>query len=85
MKNEKEKALLSAKKAAGILAKVILMIEKDEYCPKIIQQAKAVQGLLHSSTKLLLQGHLNHCLVKNMATDSQYAIAELMEIMDLKK
>jgi CsoR family transcriptional regulator, copper-sensing transcriptional repressor len=85
MQTEKEKALLGAKKAAGTLAKVILMIEKNEYCPAIIQQMKAVEGLLHASTKQLLQGHLSHCLAKNMATDSTKAIAELMQIMDLKK
>lgn len=83
-KENKQKASLSIKKALGTLNKVLEMIEKDTYCPEIIQQMDAVTGLISSAKKNLLKGHLNHCLVENLKQDKQMAVDELIKIFDLK-
>lgn len=80
----KQKASLSIKKAQGILLKVMQMNENDEYCPEIIQQVDAAIGLLESSKKTLLKGHLNHCLVDKMQGNQDQTIKELIQIFDLR-
>jgi hypothetical protein NreA len=81
---EKHKAALSVKKAKGILEKVQLMIEKDTYCPNVIQQIDAVRGLLTSAKKTLLIGHIDHCLENQLKSDKPKAVEELVRIFDLK-
>jgi DNA-binding FrmR family transcriptional regulator len=76
----RKSALLSAKKANGTLIKVIEMIEADEYCPDIIQQVDAVIGLLKSSKKNLLVGHLDHCLEHKLKENKTKTIDELLKI-----
>jgi DNA-binding FrmR family transcriptional regulator len=79
----KEKALLSVKKAQGTINKVLGMIVGEKYCPDIIQQIDAVMGLLTSSKKTLLKRHLNHCLENNTKENKLKAIEELVKILDL--
>lgn len=83
MKTNKEKSLLSAKKALGTLNKVMEMIEKEEYCPEIIQQIDSTIGLLKSTRSTLLSGHLDHCLVEKLKQDKSGTIKELMKIYNL--
>lgn len=82
--NQKNKAALSVKKSQGTVNKILTMIEEDKYCPEIIQQIDAAIGLLKSSKKTLLLGHLDHCLENNLKKDRTNAINELVRIFDLK-
>jgi DNA-binding FrmR family transcriptional regulator len=79
----KTTSLISAKKAQGITAKVISMIGEDRYCPDIIQQVEAAIGLLKSTKKELLKGHLDHCLVTRLKQDKKQTIDELLRIYSL--
>jgi DNA-binding FrmR family transcriptional regulator len=83
MTTDKQKALLSAKKAVGTLNKVLAMIEADAYCPEIIQQLDAVTGLLKSTRTELLKGHLSHCVEHKLHHDKDATIAELLKIYTL--
>lgn len=83
-KINKAKAALSTKKAQGTINKILQMIDEDKYCPEIIQQIDAAIGLLQSSKKTLLLGHLDHCLEDKLKEDRAQAIAELIRIFDLK-
>jgi len=80
---QKQAAALSVKKAKGVLEKVLLMIEADTYCPEIIQQIDAVNGLLKSSKKTLLTGHLDYCLEEKLKQNKGEAIGELIKIFNL--
>lgn len=80
----KQKASLSVKKARGTMDKVLKMIDDERYCPEIIQQIDAIMGLLTSSKKTLLKGHLSHCLENEMKGNKPKAIEELIKILDLK-
>jgi CsoR family transcriptional regulator, copper-sensing transcriptional repressor len=77
------KSLLLTKQAMGTLHAVLDMIEADEYCPKIIQQVDAAIGLLKSSKKELLAGHLDNCLQDGLATNKEKTIKELVDIFKL--
>lgn len=79
----KTKSLKLARQAQGMLAKVITMIEQDEYCPNIIQQADSVTGFLLSIKRELLAGHLDTCAMKRLKEDKGAAIKELMKIYNL--
>lgn len=80
---KKEKSILSVKKALGITNKVLKMIEEGKYCPEVIQQIDAVIGLLESTKKTLLEGHLNHCLEFKLKEDKEKTIEELLKIYNL--
>ena len=81
--SKKQKSLKLAKQAYGTLAKVIQMIEDDKYCPEIIQQIDSVCGLLKSTKRELLAGHLDTCAIHQLETDKQAAVAELIKIYNL--
>ena len=78
-------ATLSIKKAQGAIEKILEMIDEGKYCPEVIQQVDAAIGLLKSSKKSLLTGHLDHCLLVKMKEDKQGAMEELVKIFDLQK
>jgi DNA-binding FrmR family transcriptional regulator len=81
--SQKAKALRSARQAQGMLAKVIEMIEQDEYCPSIIQQADSVSGFMASVKRELLAGHLDTCVQKRMAENKEQTVRELLKIYNL--
>lgn len=69
--------------ANGSLSKVSTMILEKRYCPEIIQQIDSVIGLLKSTRKELLQGHLQSCLAERLKTDKEGAIKELLKIYQM--
>jgi DNA-binding FrmR family transcriptional regulator len=80
---QKAKSLKLAKQARGTFEKVLSMIEKDSYCPEIIQQVDSATGLLRSVKRELLAGHLDTCTLENMHKNKKKAIAELLKIYNL--
>ena len=82
----KQKALVSGRKAHTLLARVVKMVEQDKYCIDIIQQNLAVIGLLKSANQLLMAGHLNSCVKDSMKTKSQQAQQKMInEILRVTK
>lgn len=79
----KLKITKTAKQAQGTLVRVLQMIESDQYCPEIIQQVDSVIGLLKTTKRELLAGHLDTCVAHQMASDKKKAIAELLKIFNL--
>lgn len=79
MNIQKEKTLIGFKKAKSLLAKIIAMVERDQYCISIMQQNLAVIGLLRSAHQLLLDGHLNSCFKSAMETTSPGKKKEMIE------
>ena len=78
----KSKALTGTKKAQGQLAKVLEMLENNEYCMDVIQQIKAVEGLLASLSANIMESHLNTCAGKALTSknkkDREQVIAEIV-------
>ncbi|MBP9732459.1 MAG: metal-sensing transcriptional repressor [Candidatus Magasanikbacteria bacterium] len=83
MHTENSKSLKLSRQAAGTLGKVVTMVEKNEYCPDIIQQIDSVMGLLRSCKRDLLLGHLDHCLEHKLKENKAQTIKELMKIYNL--
>lgn len=62
-KDTQERILHRLKIAHGHLNKVIRMIEEDTYCIDVITQSRAVQHALKETDYLLLENHLQTCVV----------------------
>lgn len=78
--NVKYQAIRRLSIIEGHLKKVKKMVEKEEYCPNIIQQSSAVQSALRKVDELLLEGHLRNCVtnaIKSGGGDKE--IKELLE------
>jgi len=65
--------------ARGQLDKVIEMVEEDKYCVDMINQSRAIQSALREIDYLLLQNHLETCVV-NFAKEGKTkgSIEEIM-------
>jgi len=82
----KEQTLISFKKAQSHIAKIIQMLEGDEYCINIMQQNLAVLGLLKSAHQRLMESHLNTCFKKAMETNNEKRKQEMIdEILKVTK
>ena len=75
----KEKALIGFKKAHSLLAKIIDITEKNEYCVDIMQQDLAVIGLLRSAHEMLMENHLNSCFANAMNSTNERKKKEMTE------
>jgi len=71
--------LINFKKAQSSIAKIIEMIEGDEYCISIMQQNLAVIGLLKSAHQMLLENHLNTCFKKAIGSNNDKKKKEMTE------
>jgi DNA-binding FrmR family transcriptional regulator len=81
MNQNKQEILHRAKIVEGHLKKVINMIEEDKYCIDILNQSLAVQNALKKIDEVLLENHLNTCVVhKIKAGQTHQAADEVMEV-----
>ncbi|MBW6431675.1 metal-sensing transcriptional repressor [Patescibacteria group bacterium] len=65
----------------GHFAKVIEMIESDRYCLDVLNQSLAVQNALKKIDEIILEDHLNTCVVKKINQGkSKEAAKEVVEI-----
>lgn len=71
--------------AEGHLKKVRNMVEGEEYCPDIIHQSRAVQAALKSVDTLVLDGHLNTCVLSDIKGTPKQKSKLAEEIVDLFK
>lgn len=76
---EKQKIIISLKKANSLSAKLIEMLENGEYCIDIMQQNLATIGLLRSAHQMLFERHLNSCFKNAMASGSEKIQIKMIE------
>jgi DNA-binding FrmR family transcriptional regulator len=71
------------KTARGQITGIVSIIEADAYCPDVMKQLSAVQGLLEGASRIMLRRHLETCVAKAM---QQGRIAEIVdELMETLK
>lgn len=70
------------KTARGHLAGVVTMVESGAYCPDVMKQLAAVQGLLEGASRLVLRRHLETCVAQAMREGRvEEIVDELMETL----
>jgi DNA-binding FrmR family transcriptional regulator len=84
MKNTDVMARL--KNAEGHIRGIERMIEQDAYCIDVIRQIQAVQAALNKISGLVLDNHLNSCLITAVRGDDpvekERVIKEISEVFD---
>lgn len=70
------------KTARGHLGGVVAMVEESAYCPDVMKQLSAVQGLLEGASRLVLRRHLETCVAQAMREGRvEEIVDELMETL----
>ena len=74
------------KTARGHLGGILAMVEEGGYCPDVMKQLSAVQGLLEGTSRMLLRHHLETCVARAMREGRTEAVVdELMETLKFDK
>ena len=82
----KQKAIAALKRLNGLSVKLEKMIEEDAYCPKILEQALAMQGHVKHIQGLVLESHLHTCAPKKLSSKNKKEfIHELLKIIGLSQ
>jgi DNA-binding FrmR family transcriptional regulator len=83
--NVKEKAIHRIKIIQGHLQKIQQMIEDEEYCVDIVHQSRAVQSALKKLDVLIVEDHLNTCVVDQIKHgEESKTTAELLKLFEYK-
>jgi len=81
---ERELTLRRLKTISGHLRGIERMVEEGEYCIDVIRQIQAVQAALNKVSSLILQDHLNSCLITAVrGEDPEERERVLKEIVDV--
>lgn len=61
------------------------MVEQDKYCVDVLKQTYAVRRAIEKLEGLILQGHLNGCVVDGIREGrGESIIGELVELYEMK-
>lgn len=69
-------------RAIGHLEKVRRMVEEDRDCAEVLVQLAAVRGALDNTGKVILQDHIQHCIVDAVSDGDEDAIYNLCDAID---
>ncbi|WP_158228426.1 metal-sensitive transcriptional regulator [Pseudonocardia sp. MH-G8] len=85
--DEQQRAVVNRLKTArGHISGIVAIVEEDAYCPDVMKQLAAVQGLLEGASRLMLRRHLETCVAKAMQEGRTAEIVdELMETLKFDK
>jgi len=78
----KDSALNRLKTVRGHMDAVLAMVEDERYCPEIMKQVSALQASLEKVNRVLLQNHLETCVIHAVEEGRTAEIVdELMETL----
>ena len=68
-------------RAIGQLNGVKTMVESDRYCGDVLTQLAAAESALKSGSRLILQDHLETCVVERVQQGDTEVVDELMSLL----
>ncbi len=81
-----ESSLQRLKTVEGHIKGIIRMVENDEYCVDVIRQIQAVQAALNKTASIILDEHLNSCVITAIRGDDpqerERVLKEIAEIYE---
>lgn len=84
-KDVKTRAVHRIKIIQGHLKKIQEMLENNEYCVDIVHQSRAVQSALKKLDILIVEDHLNTCVVDQIKNgEESKTTAELLKLFEYK-
>ena len=82
-KHEHTKAVINRlSRAAGHLNAVKRMVEEGRDCSEVLVQLSAVRAEIANVSKVILNDHLDHCIVDAVKGDDMLAVQRLSETID---
>jgi len=83
MKDEHKKTAMNRLKTVrGHIEAVINMVEEKRYCPEVMKQVSALQGSLEKVNRILLQNHIETCVMHAVKEGrSEEIVDELLETL----
>ena len=79
-------ALHRLKNVEGHIRGIQKMIEEDKYCIDVIHQIQAVQAALNKVSSIVLDDHLNSCLIAAVRGDDpderERVLKEISDVFD---
>ncbi|WP_454061151.1 metal-sensitive transcriptional regulator [Candidatus Nitrospira salsa] len=70
------------KTVRGHIEAVINMVEEERYCPEVMKQVSALQGSLEKVNRILLQNHIETCVMHAVKEGrSEEIVDELLETL----
>ena len=86
MKADKLKLIRRLKIIEGQVKGLQDMIQKNAYCIDVITQSSAIKQGLSNIEDLLLEEHLNHCVVNQIQKgQTKKATLEILKVYQLKR
>jgi len=86
MSKHRQQVLNRLKTARGHLDGVVRMVEADAYCPDVMKQLAAVQGILEAASRTVFRNHLETCVADAIrAGRTEEIVDELMETLKYDK
>ena len=71
MRADSKTVLRQLKTAKGQLEGIIKMVEENRYCVDISNQVLATRALLERTKRIILEGHIEGCILDAAATGSE--------------
>lgn len=69
-------------RAIGHLESVKRMVEEGRDCAEVLVQLSAVKAAINNTGKVILQDHIEHCIVDAVESGDTQAIEELNKAID---
>lgn len=84
-----ESALRRLKTVEGHIRGIQRMIEEDVYCIDVIRQIQAVQGALNKVSSIVLEEHLNSCVITAVRgedpSERERVLEEIIDVFEASK
>ena len=84
---QRDEVKLRLKNIEGHVGGIQRMIEKDAYCIDLIRQIQAVQAALSKVSAMILNDHLNSCLITAVRGDDpqerERVLKEIAEVYEM--
>ena len=82
-----ENALQRLKTVEGHLRGITRMVEEDAYCIDVIRQIQAVEAALNKVSSVILEDHLNSCVITAVQGEDQSererVLKEIKEVFEM--
>ena len=84
---DNQEVIRRLKTAEGHLRGIQRMLEEDAYCIDVIRQIQAVQAALNKTNAIILEEHLNSCLITAVRGDDpnerERVLKEIADVFDM--
>ena len=81
--HQNTKAVLNRlSRAIGHLESIKRMVEDGRDCSEVLNQLSAVQAAINNTGKVILQDHIEHCIVDAIESGDRETLKELQKAID---